>query len=117
MNREEVFKWVYEAYGTEPDYPWKNKNAVLRHQDNQKWYGLVIEVAENKLGLPGERIADVLNVKCDPILIGSLRQKKGFFPAYHMNKDSWISILLDDSVPAEEIKHLLDFSYQLTRKK
>lgn len=47
----------------------------------------------------------------------NLKQKKGFFPAYHMNKDSWISILLDGSVSEEEIKNLLDLSYKLTMKK
>ena len=60
---------------------------------------------------------DVVNVKSDPLLIGSLRQQSGFFPAYHMNKDSWISIALDGSVPADTIMNLVDISYQLTKKK
>ena len=63
-----------------------------------------------------DRIIDVLNVKCDPLLIGSLRLKPGFYPAYHMNKDKWISIAMDGSVPSEEIKELVELSYQLTRK-
>ena len=37
--------------------------------------------------------------------------------AYHMNKDSWISIALDGSVPADTIMNLVDISYQLTTKK
>lgn len=41
--------------------------------------------------------------------------KEGFFPAYHMNKENWISILLDGTVSADEIKPLLELSYQLTR--
>ena len=117
MNREEVFEWVKITYGTEPDYPWHDRNAVLRHKDNNKWYGVVLEVAESKLGLTGNKIADVLNVKCDPVLIGSLRQKKGYFPAYHMNKDSWISILLDGFASIEEIKNLIELSYRLTEKR
>ena len=117
VDRKELFEWVRETYGTLPDYPWDDWNAVLRHKENNKWYCLVMELPECKLGLPGERIVDVLNVKCDPILIGSLRQQKGFFPAYHMNKDSWISILLDNSVSADEIKNLIEMSYRLTMKK
>lgn len=117
MNRQEIFEWVKETYGTEPDYPWNDWNAVLRHKDNNKWYGVVMEVAESKLGLTGDKIVDLLNVKCDPILIGSLRQQKGYFPAYHMNKDSWISILLDVSVPSDEIKNLIEMSYNLTKKR
>ena len=68
------------------------------------------------LGLSGDRIIDVLNVKCDPLLIESLRLKSGFFPAYHMNKDKWIGIAMDGSVPSAEIKKLVELSYQLTQK-
>lgn len=119
MNRQEVFEWAKETFGTEPDYPWNDWNCVLRHKHNNKWYAVILEVNENKLGRSGDKIIDVLNVKCDPMLIGSLRLKKGFFPAYHMNKDKWISIVLDGTVPSEEIKQLIELSYELTgnRKK
>lgn len=117
MNRQEVFEYAIEQYGTEPDYPWKDCNAVLRHKDNNKWYGLIMRVGRDKLGMTGGGEVDVLNVKCDPILIGSLRMQPGFFPAYHMNKDSWISILLEGTAPDEEIKNLLSMSYELTRRK
>lgn len=116
MERAELFEWAKETYGTEPDYPWNDWNCVLRHKHNNKWYALVIEVSEQKLGLYGDRIVDVLNLKCDPLLIGSLRMKPGFFPAYHMNKDKWISIIMDGTVPMEEIKGLINLSYQLTAK-
>lgn len=117
MNRQEVFEWAKEIFGTEPDYPWNDWNCVLRHRHNNKWYAVILEVNENKLGLSGDRVIDVMNVKCDPMLIGSLRLKKGFYPAYHMNKDKWISIVLDGTVPAEEIKNLIALSYELTFKK
>ena len=117
MERREVFENVKEQYGTEPDYPWRDWNAVLRHNENNKWYGLVMEIEQNKVGLGGDALIDVLNVKCDPILIGSLRMQKGFHPAYHMNKDKWISIRLDGSVPAEEVKSLIAMSYEMTGPK
>lgn len=115
MERKDVFSWVKEVYETEPDYPWNDWNAVLRHKGNNKWYGVVLEISEKKLGLTGEGIVDVINVKCDPVLIGSLREQSGFFPAYHMNKENWISILLDGSVPEDVIKNLINMSYELTR--
>lgn len=117
MNREEVFAYVKKKYGTEPDYPWMDQNAVLRHADNKKWYALVLSVGADKLGLTKEETVDVINVKCDPVLIGSLRTKNGFFPAYHMNKNSWISILLDPAVSDGEVKGLIDLSYELTQSK
>ena len=53
MTRQELFIWVRQQYGTEPEYPWHDWNAVLRHNDNNKWYGVVLEVSADKLGLPG----------------------------------------------------------------
>lgn len=114
MDRQKIFAWAKQQYGTEPDYPWKDNNAVLRHRDNHKWYAVLLEVSSTRLGLPGEETVDVLNVKCEPLLIGSLRTQPGFFPAYHMNKDKWLSILLDGTVPEEEVKSLMDMSYGLT---
>ena len=117
MKRKELFDWCRQQYGTEPDYPWNDWNAVLRHTDNNKWYGVVLEVNRRKLGLADEGIADILNVKCDPVMIGSLRMQSGFYPAYHMNKDKWISIMLDRPETDETIKDLLTLSYELTKGK
>ena len=47
-------------------------------------------------------------------MIGSLRLEQGFFPAYHMNKDKWISVALDGSVDDEQLMFLLDMSFELT---
>jgi predicted DNA-binding protein (MmcQ/YjbR family) len=117
MQRREVFEHVRLQYGTEPDYPWHDWNAVLRHEDNNKWYAVILEVSRDKLGLLGIDEIDVLNVKCDPILIGSLRTQDGFHPAYHMNKDKWITIRLDGSVSEETIINLIGISYELTKSK
>ncbi len=114
MNRQDVFAYVKKAYGTEPDYPWMDENAVMRHKENNKWYGLIMEVGRDKLALPGDGMVEILNVKCEPVLISSLRAQPGFHPAYHMNKDKWITIRLDGSVAEEEIKNLIDLSYGLT---
>ena len=117
MGEQELLEWVKRQYGTEPDYPWADDNAVLRHRENRKWYGLVMEVERGKLGMPGAGSVCALNVKCEPVLIGSLRERPGFHPAYHMNKDKWITVRLDGSVAAEEIRNLVDLSYRLTMPK
>lgn len=67
----------------------RNPNfAVFWHSNNQKWFALIMDIPRSRLGLPGDELLDVVNLKCDPLLIGSLRSEPGFFPAYHMNKDS-----------------------------
>lgn len=117
MTRRQVFDYVKTKYGTEPDYPWRDNNAVFRHGDNKKWYGLVMEVGRGKLGLSGDGTVDVINVKCDPAMGSFLRQQDGFHPAYHMNKEKWLTIRVDGSVPDEEIKNLIDLSYEMTEAK
>ena len=64
--------------------------------------------------MDGAGLVDVLNVKCDPTIIGMLRMQPGFYPAYHMNKEKWVSILLCGPVADDEMKELIEFSYQLT---
>ena len=117
VTRQELFTWIRQQYGTEPEYPWHDWNAVLRHNDNNKWYGVVLEVSADKLGLPEAGIIDVLNVKSDPLLIGSLRGQDGYFPAYHMNKEKWLSIQLGKPELDDAIKDLLSLSHELTAPK
>lgn len=114
--RGEILQFASDCFGTEPDYPWTSSPtyAVLRHEDNKKWYALIMDLPRERLGLAGEGNIDVVNLKCDPVLIGSLRREKGFLPAYHMNRESWITVLLDGTVEAEQIYPLLEMSFELT---
>ena len=77
----------------------------------------MMDVPRDKLGLAGTGNAEVLNVKCAPLLVGSLWLQAGFLPAYHMNKSSWVSILQNGTVSNEEIKNLIDMSYTLVQAK
>lgn len=117
VSREMIMNYVKEQYDAEPDYPWKKnpESAVLRHKKSRKWFGLLMDVQECRLGLPGEEMVPILNVKCEPMLIGSLRNQPGIFPAYHMNKEHWITILLSGSVSEAEVFNLIDLSYELTK--
>lgn len=115
VNRDAVFQYARDRFASEPEYLWLSSpdSAVLRRADNAKWYAITMNVPRTRLGLPGDGAADILNVKCDPILIGSLREMPGFLPAWHMNKHSWISILLDGTASMEQIVQLLEMSYDL----
>lgn len=114
--RDDILKYALETYKTSPDYPWMDLPgyAVLRHEDNKKWYGLIMDIPKERLGLSGQQTVDILDIKCDPAMIGTLLTKKGFLPAYHMNRGNWITILLDASADKETIFPLLDLSYTLT---
>ena len=99
MDRKGLEQLIFDTYSVEPDYPWMDtpESAVFRHAANRKWFALVTTVPKSKLGLPGQQPVDIVNLKCDPILIGSLRAEPGFYPAYHMNKENWITAALDGS--------------------
>lgn len=118
MDREGILRWARQEYGAEPAYLWARypSYAVLRQEGSGKWFAVVMHVPKHKLGLEGVACVDILNVKCDPLLVGALRQQPGILPAYHMSKSSWNSILLDGAVPDEDIKSLIDLSFQLTRQ-
>ena len=75
MNRGELESFIAENFGVDADYPWVRypTHAVFRHGDNRKWFALIMDVPRNRLGLQGAEPLAVLNVKCDPFLIGSLR--------------------------------------------
>ena len=114
-QRERIAQHIEAVYGVLPEYLWLDspESAVFRHPASRKWFGIAMRVARRRLGLAGDAPADVLNVKCDPILIGSLRREPGFLPAYHMSKSTWVSILLDETVPDARIEFLLGLSYEL----
>lgn len=116
MNKKQLIQYITEQYCADEEHPWiKYPNyAVFRHRENKKWFALFMDIPQNRLGLAGNKIIDILDVKCDPILVGSLREKDGFYPAYHMNKTNWITLVLDGSVADEEIKRLIDMSFKLT---
>ena len=119
MNRFELEAYIAETYNAEKDCPWiKYPNyEVFRHNNNQKWFAVIMDVPKEKLGLQGDSLLDVVNLNCDSITIGSLRSESGFFPAYHMNKENWLTLALDGSIKDDQLKWLLDQSFELTASK
>lgn len=119
MNIKQLQQFILKTYRTNPEYPWMKYPSymVFRHSNNQKWFALIMNISKEKLGLQEKESIDVLNVKCEPLMIGALQSETGIYPAYHMSKTSWITIALDGSVSDKKIKWLLDMSYNLTAKK
>ncbi len=116
--RNAVFELARERYSTEAEYLWaKMPNfGVLRHP-NGKWYAVVMDIPECKLGLPGNELVDVVNLQVDPVMSGSLRATPGIFPGYHMNKEKWITVALDGTISMEQIAILVDISYDIAGTK
>ena len=119
MNREQFIQYISDEYGIDGECLWVKYPLyrVFRHPGNRKWFAIVMDIPRNKLGLEGTETLNVVDLKCDPNLIGSLQGESGIFPAYHMRKTSWITVALDGSVPDKHIKMLLDMSYNATAPK
>ena len=115
--RDDVFAYIRKKYKTEAEYPWMRfpGYAVFRHDDNQKLFASVMDVAKNKLGLTGAEVVDILDVKVgDPLLADLLIQQEGYTRAYHIGRGGWVSVLLDGTVPFADICRWIDESYLAT---
>lgn len=115
--RKILLNYVREKYGTIPEEPWEDNNhATIKTSNSKKWYGIFMYLPYKTLGLDKSGKIDVLNVKLNPEVIKSLIDKKHFFPAYHMNKKYWISIVLDSDTDLNLVKSLIDESFKLVEK-
>lgn len=115
--RKLLLDYVREKYGTIPEEPWEDNNhATIKTSNSKKWYGIFMYLPYKTLGLDKSGKIDILNVKLNPELIESLIDKKHFFPAYHMNKKYWITILLDSDTDLNLVKSLIDESFKLVEK-
>lgn len=113
-----VIEYVREKFGDELEFLWEkfSNNAVWRRKDNQKWYGLILTVSKTKLGLSSNEIVEIIDLRLNPEQMIKTIDNKRYFPGWHMNKKSWYTIILDDSVPTAEIYRRIDESYILALK-
>ncbi len=115
--KDAVIAYVKEKYGASPENLWMRypNYAIFRHADNGKWFALMMDVEKNKLGLPGNDVVDILNVKLsDPFLADLLVQQPGYMRGYHIARGNWISILMDGTVPRKDLCRWVDESYLAT---
>ena len=115
--REQLSEYITNKTGASPEALWiRYPNYVIfRHEDNRKWFAIIMDIPRNRLGISGEDIVDVLNVKLsDPLLVDLLVRQDGYFRGYHMSRRTWVSILLDGTVPLDEICRWTEESYMAT---
>jgi len=117
--RSQVLDFILKQYKIHGDRPWRNDPdfVVVRHPDNKKWFGLIMPVPREKLNLSGSGNIDVINLKTDSVVIGSFKAQPGILPAWHMNKSTWCSVLLDGTVPISDVQFLIKVSFDLTKNK
>ena len=118
MTKQQFLEHCLDTYGTSPDYPFDEdfETAVLRHADHRKWYAIMMRVSRRKFGFDSDEVIDVVNLKLPTEMYGSFGVADGVYPAYHMNKLHWISVLLPDS-HEDVIQFLVNVSFEATKDK
>ena len=116
MTKQQFLSYCLNTYGTSPDYPFDEdfETAVLRHADNRKWYAIVMRVSRRKFGFDSDEAIEVVNLKLPTEMFGSFGATDGVYPAYHMNKLHWISVLLPDA-PDDMVQFLANASFEATK--
>ena len=109
---------IKEIYQDDPLFKWEDEeNAVFENKINHKWYAILMPVDKSKLDNKTNQIVEIMNIKLDPNEIIELLKKDGYYPAWHMNKKYWITMILDDTLTDEEIISKIEKSYQLVEPK
>ncbi len=108
-ERRDVIDYCLTFENVFEDYPFHDDNwCVIRHKKNKKVFAWIFD----KDGYVW------VNVKCDVEWRDFWRNAfDSVIPAYHLNKTYWNSIILDGTIPIEDIKRMIGESYDLTRGK
>lgn len=118
-GQAETFKdYAREKYGDEPEFLWDDlpKTGVWRRKDTGKWYAVLMAIPRKKLGLDGDELVEIIDVRIEPEELDRIADGKKYFRGYHMNKKHWLTFCLDGSLTNEEIFAFTDKSYALAKK-
>jgi len=129
QQTDRVIKHIKTEYGAEPEFLWPEKYpsyCVFRHGDNRKWFALVATIGAKSLGIEeyklgnggeGHDSVEIINLKFDKNQTYDFAEASDhIFPAYHMNKNNWITVVLDGGLSDEMVFELIRKSYLLTDK-
>ena len=110
-------QFINEKYGTVPEFLWERtpSDGIFRHSENQKWYGIIMYIPYERLNKERQGMIEVLNVKINPMERETLLRNEGCYPAYHMNKKHWMTVVLDDTLTDQEIITYVESSYENTK--
>jgi len=112
-----VIQFIKQQYDIDLEYLWAKfpRNAIARRKDNQKWFAALLTVEKSKLGLQGEGMTEVLDLKMRPEDKDLLIDNIHYLPGYHMNKNHWFTVCLDGRVSDADLFRKIAESYRLAK--
>ena len=113
-----VIDYIRSKYSDELEFLWKDYTncAIARRKDNKKWYLIIATIPKNKLGLKSDEIVEIIDLRADKEQISKILNQNNIYKGWHMNKKSWITIILDGSIKDNELCQKIDESYILAYK-
>ncbi len=116
--KDDYIAWIKTQFGAEPDYPWPDDApwSFVFRCPNEKWFALVMRIKYRQLGLTSDEEVWVVNMKACQDKIPNLIDKKSIFPAWHMNKKHWITVLLTAATDFNKLCELTQKSWELVTK-
>lgn len=108
-TREDIIKYCLSFPDTYQDAPFHDENwQLVRCKKNRKVFAWTY-YRNNQL---------CVNVKVSPEWRDLWRQSyDAVIPGYHQNKEHWNTIILDNTIPENEVKRMLAESYDLVHGK
>jgi predicted DNA-binding protein (MmcQ/YjbR family) len=115
MTLDDVRAYILERYQAEPIAAFTEDPGigVFARPDNGKWFAVTKNIRCSSVDVAGDGRIDILNVRLAPRVVSSLRTREGFRSAWHMNRNKWVTVLLDGSVADDEVRNLIDEAYRL----
>ena len=106
-----ISNYIYQKYKSNPEFLWDNfpSYGVFRNLNNKKWFAIIMNVKGERFNTSEE--IEIINLKLNENEVKKLLLKDGYFKAYHMNSDTWISVSLNEVIEDDEIFKLIDESY------
>lgn len=112
---QRINDFIFDIYEGQPEFLWPSipTYGAYRLKGSKKWYAIIGSVPLYKVDASSDSAesVEVINVKVDSAKIKEILASKGYYPAFHMNKKCWVSIILDETLPDEEIQRRVRDSY------
>lgn len=119
MTKQELETYISEKYQIIPVHLFQRDpySCVFQHSNEHKWFAVLMRVSYQSLGISKCGEVDILTVRCDTANISSMYKQDGVVPAYYMDKDKWITVLIDGTIQKDTLVALVDMSFELTRSR
>ncbi|MDO4996719.1 MAG: MmcQ/YjbR family DNA-binding protein [Bacilli bacterium] len=116
---KQVIDYIKNKYNINLEYLWEkyDDTAIVRNNCNNKWFGIIMKINKNKLDNSTNNLIEVLDLSYYKNRVDEVIDNKSIYPGYHMNKKSWITVILDNSMNINDIYNLIDISYEISKMK